>query len=124
MTAPASDPALPPTPEDDAGRRTDLAVERTQLAWWRTGLTALAVAIGVGRLVPELSDSDTTWPYVVAGILFAFYGIAMFLQGTARGRTVSRAESESPGRASRVEFLLAIAGPLLAVLVIALIAAT
>ena len=69
---------------DDADRRTDLAVERTQLAWWRTGLTALAVAIGVGRVVPELSDSETTWPYVVSGILFAIYGVALFLQGTAR----------------------------------------
>jgi putative membrane protein len=124
MTAPAGDPVSPPTPEEDAGRRTDLAVERTQLAWWRTGLTALAVAIGVGRLVPELSDSETTWPYVVAGILFALYGIAMFMQGTARGRTVSNSVGQDTRQPARVEFLLAIAGPLLAVLVIALIAAT
>src|SRR4249920_3427477 len=39
----------------DATRRTHLANERTQLAWWRTGLTALAVALGVGRVVPELA---------------------------------------------------------------------
>jgi putative membrane protein len=46
----------------DASRRTYLAGERTQLAWWRTGLTALAVALGVGRVVPELSKSAARWP--------------------------------------------------------------
>jgi uncharacterized membrane protein YidH (DUF202 family) len=39
----------PPTPfrepgVEDATRRTRLANERTYLAWWRTGLTALAYA--------------------------------------------------------------------------------
>jgi inner membrane protein YidH len=38
----------------DARRRTYLAGERTQLAWWRTSLTALGVALGVGGVVPEL----------------------------------------------------------------------
>ena len=33
----------------DATRRTHLATERTELAWWRTGLTALAVAYGSAR---------------------------------------------------------------------------
>jgi putative membrane protein len=40
----------------DATRRTRLANERTYLAWWRTGLTALAVSFGAGRLLPELSN--------------------------------------------------------------------
>src|ERR1043166_8707504 len=39
----------------DATRRTRLASERTYLAWWRTGLTAFAVAFGAGRVVPELT---------------------------------------------------------------------
>jgi putative membrane protein len=38
----------------DATRRTLLASERTELAWRRTGLTALAVALAVGRVVPGL----------------------------------------------------------------------
>ena len=33
---------------EDATRRTRLANERTYLAWWRTGLTAMAVCVGVG----------------------------------------------------------------------------
>ena len=54
-----------------------MAGERTELAWWRTGLAALAVAVGIGRLAPELQTSGATWPYVVVGIGFALYGIAL-----------------------------------------------
>ncbi len=70
----------------DASRRTYLASERTELAWWRTGLTALAVALGVGRVVPELDRGATRWPYVVAGVGFALWGILAIGSGTA-GRT-------------------------------------
>ncbi len=38
---------------EDATRRTRLANERTYLAWWRSGLTALAVGLAAGKLVPE-----------------------------------------------------------------------
>ena len=96
-----------------ADRRTRLAVERTQLAWWRTGLTSLAVAIGIGRVVPELSDSQTTWPYGAVGIAFAVYGIALFARGTSRVRP----------RASGIDVALAAAGPLLGLVIIALVAA-
>lgn len=79
-------------PDDDgadrrttlAGERTSLAGERTLLAWWRTGLTAVAVALGVGRLLPELAPHAAKWPYVVLGAGFAVYGIAMLVFGTRR----------------------------------------
>ncbi|MGI8557109.1 MAG: DUF202 domain-containing protein [Solirubrobacteraceae bacterium] len=45
-----------------ATRRTHLANERTYLAWWRTGITALAG----GKLVPSLAHG-ARWPYVVLG---------------------------------------------------------
>jgi putative membrane protein len=67
-----------------ADRRTSLANERTLLAWWRTGLTSLAVALGVGRLLPELAHGSARWPFVVIGVAFALYGIAFFLYGTRR----------------------------------------
>ena len=35
----------------DAAKRTRLANERTYLAWWRTGLTSIAVCIGLGLVV-------------------------------------------------------------------------
>jgi putative membrane protein len=72
-----------------AGQRTSLAGERTLLAWWRTGLASLAVALGVGRLLPVLAPKATRWPYVVLGAGFAVYGIAMFLLGTRRMREQS-----------------------------------
>lgn len=75
----------------DATRRTLLASERTELAWWRTGLTALAVALAVGRIVPGLDSSSQRWPYVVAGICFALYGVAVLLYGSLRRGAVERA---------------------------------
>jgi putative membrane protein len=58
----------------DATRRTRLATERTYLAWWRTGLTTFAVAVGAGKLVPALS-SGASWPYEVLGAAFALTGV-------------------------------------------------
>jgi len=77
----------------DATRRTRLAAERTELAWWRTGLTALAVALGVGRVVPELNHGLARWPYVVAGVGFAIWGVIAIAFGSARGSAVDAALS-------------------------------
>jgi putative membrane protein len=74
----------------DATRRTYLAGERTQLAWWRTGLAALAVAIGVGRVVPGIQDTETRWPYVVAGVGFALWGILAIGYGSAHRAILDR----------------------------------
>ncbi len=76
---------------EDATRRTHLANERTQLAWWRTGLTALAVALAIGRVVPELGGSPTRWPYTLVGAGFAIYGVGLVLYGNARSRQVMQA---------------------------------
>ena len=81
-----------PTPQAvDATRRTHLANERTELAWWRTGLTALAVALGVGRVVPELDRGAMRWPYVVVGVGFALWGIMAIGYGSARRVGVEKA---------------------------------
>ena len=74
----------------DATRRTRLANERTYLAWWRTGLTAFAVSLGAGKLVPALTD-ETRWPYVVVGVGFALLGVAFVAYGYRRQRLVERA---------------------------------
>jgi putative membrane protein len=74
-----------------ASERTFLASERTRLAWWRTGLATLAVAIGVGRIVPALADQSTKWPYTVVGLAFALYGVALFAYGTVRANAVESA---------------------------------
>jgi inner membrane protein YidH len=74
----------------DATRRTRLANERTYLAWWRTGLTALAVAFGAGKLVPEVAGG-TQWPYEVIGIGFAVLGLFFLGYGYVRQRRVEEA---------------------------------
>ena len=74
----------------EASRRTYLANERTELAWWRTGLTALAVSLGVGRLIPELGTGPN-WPYAVIGAGYAVLGTAYIVYGSWRERAVRRA---------------------------------
>src|SRR3954466_8633499 len=74
----------------DATRRTRLANERTYLAWWRTGLTAIAVGGGLGRIVPGVSDV-TAWPYQVVGAGFSLLGIAFIWVGYTRVRAVEKA---------------------------------
>ena len=98
-----------------------MAGERTELAWWRTGLAALAVAIGIGRLAPEL-QAGATWPYVAVGVGFALYGIALFVQGTIRGRQEADALGEERHDTHWGAAALAAAGPLLGLAVLALIA--
>ena len=74
----------------DATRRTRLAIERTYLAWWRTGLTAFAVSFGAGKLVPALTD-EKRWPYTLVGVGFALLGVAFVGYGFRRQRLVERA---------------------------------
>ena len=99
-----------------------MAGERTELAWWRTGLAALAVAVGIGRLAPELQESGATWPYVLVGIGFALYGIALFAQGTIRGREEAGPPGEEKHPMGWRTAALAAAGPVLGLAVVALIA--
>jgi len=75
---------------EDATRRTRLASERTYLAWLRSGLTALAVALGAGRLVPELAGG-TAWPYEVLGVGYGLLGIGFVAYGLRRQVAVERA---------------------------------
>jgi inner membrane protein YidH len=109
--------------EVDATRRTILAGERTELAWWRTGLTALAVALAVGRVVPGIERSETQWPYVAAGVCFALYGIAVILYGSWRRRSVERAlaRGEFPEPAPAVHGALAAGAVVLGLLTTLLI---
>jgi putative membrane protein len=76
---------------DDATRRTWLANERTWLAWLRTGLTAAAVALAVGKVVPDVADARHRWPYAVLGAGYAVLGAGLVLYGETRRRAVVRA---------------------------------
>jgi putative membrane protein len=88
----------PPSPEPrrfdedgDASRRTWLASERTVLAWLRTGLTATAVALAVGKVVPDLRDDGSDWPFIVLGAGYGLLGVVIVAYGLLRGREVDRA---------------------------------
>ena len=80
----------------DATRRTWLANERTWLAWVRTGLTCTAVALGVGKVVPDLAKAGHRWPYTVLGVGYAVLGALLVLYGFQR-----RGEVDAAIRAGR-----------------------
>ena len=101
---------------DGESKRTDLAVERTMLAWWRSALASLAVGVGIGRILPELDKEASSTPYVAVGLCFAAYALGLFGYGTWEGATVN---SRSP----RIVASIAAGGGLLCLAVAALIVA-
>jgi len=86
---PDTDPA--PGPQNsDVTRRTWLAAERTWLAWWRTGIGASAVAIAVGRFIPELTHG-ARWPFRVLGVAYGVIAIAVLIFGGIRQQRTAEA---------------------------------
>jgi putative membrane protein len=102
-------------------RRTRLANERTYLAWWRTGLTTLAVSFGAGRLVPELSTGPD-WPFEAIGVAFAAVGVAFIAYGYLRQKDVEEAltRGEYAALEKRAALLFAVVGVLLGLATLAL----
>lgn len=107
---------------EDATRRTRLANERTYLAWWRTGLTALAVGIGIGKLLPQHSDA-AHWPFEAVGVGFGVLGVALLVVGLQRTRAVEQALDRGSFApiSTQLLVLLAAAGVVLGLGVIALV---
>ena len=98
----------------DATRRTRLANERTYLAWLRTGLTALAVAVGAGKIVPGVAHVPR-WPFELLGAGFAAVGVALVAYGAERYFVVERALAAgefAPLRMKSAVVLAAIVGVL------------
>jgi inner membrane protein YidH len=104
--------AQPSSPQDsDVTRRTWLAAERTWLAWWRTGIGASAVAIGVGRIVPELTHG-ARWPFRALGIAYGLIAVAVLVVGGVRQQRTNdalRQGSYSPLSSPTVMYLTAAA---------------
>lgn len=76
--------------QQDASRRTLLAAERTWLAWWRTALGGAAVAIAVGRILPNVTHG-ARWPFTFLGIGYAILAIAVLLAGAVRQQRTAQA---------------------------------
>ena len=104
--------------------RSHLAGERTLLAWWRSGLAALAVSLAVGRVIPALIDAPKGW-FIALGTGFAVLALAFTLYGTSRQRRVARAIAGGDFRPldGRMVFLLTALLALLAVATIILVLA-
>jgi inner membrane protein YidH len=109
---------------EDATRRTRLASERTYLAWWRTGLTTLAVSLAAGKLVPELS-TGAAWPFEAIGIAFALVGLVFIVYAYLRQKQVEEAlaRGEFAPFDTRAGLAFAVVGALLAIATIVVILA-
>jgi len=91
--------------------RTRLANERTYLAWWRTGIAALAAGFAVGRVVPEVVGGRS-WPYVALGTALTVAGLVAFVYGAARYRELAASlrEGREPRQRDAALFVLAVIG--------------
>ena len=75
----------------DYSRRTLLANERTYLAWWRTGLTAITAGLAASQVVPKLAGTTDKWAYAVLGGVLAALGVCALAYGHYRRIQVERA---------------------------------
>ncbi len=113
MTPPGpGDPPVPPRPGSagdegtdsrpgtseaafaDPTRRTYLAQERTLLAWWRTALGTIGVAVAIGSLLPKLTQLPKA-PFIGLGAGYAALSLWFVLLGPERPRV----PCEAPGSA-------------------------
>ncbi|KAF0972333.1 hypothetical protein FDP41_009236 [Naegleria fowleri] len=79
-------------PNKQSEARDLLAVERTQLAWVRTGLSTIAIGIAIAKLLTTGSDSDAAkilmvtigTIFIILGLLIFFYSFVRFHYATRR----------------------------------------
>jgi putative membrane protein len=88
--------------------RTQLAHERTYLAWWRTGLAGIAAGFGVGRVLPEVIGG-TNWPYVALGTVLTAAGLAAMVYGIWHYRELQAALLQDREPRTGEGFVLALA---------------
>lgn len=99
----------------DSIYRTELAAERTWLAWWRTGIAAAAAAIAIGAVLPRVIDGPRT-PYILLGVGYALLSIGVFIAAFVRQRNVTAAIARGEDVAVHVSVvaLLSVASTVLA----------
>jgi putative membrane protein len=82
-------PPVPVDVGDMAVKQAVMAAERTWLAWWRSALVALAGALAVGRVTPQVLHV-APWPYVVLGVGYGLIAIGMVIVGALRHERLAR----------------------------------
>ena len=102
--------------------QTQLASERTFLAWCRTGIAAIVACIAVGKLLPLLTDRGEEFS-VILGLGFALVGGAAIAYGWHRHRTIVVAlrRGEFPVSDPRAMFAFTVAGTILALMALVLV---
>ena len=60
----------------------------------RQALATVAVALAIGRVLPEVLPAGTTWPYVVVGTGWGVLAVAIAAYAPIRQRTLRRAIAE------------------------------
>ena len=75
---------------DSAPRRTYLAAEHTYLAWLRSGLTSVGIALAVGRLIPALIDVSQA-AFAVLGIGYGLLGVFLIVYAAVSARRIRQA---------------------------------
>ena len=85
-------------------------------------MTSIAVAVGIGRIAPEVSNV-TRWPYELVGAGFGVLGIAFIWLGYARARAVEDALDRGSFApvGTRLPFALFIAGAVLGAAVVLIV---
>jgi uncharacterized membrane protein YidH (DUF202 family) len=87
--------------------RTQLAHERTYLAWWRT-LAGIAAGFAIGRVLPEVVGG-TNWPYIALGAALAASGLAAMVYGIVHYRELQAALREDREPRTGEAFVLVLA---------------
>lgn len=82
-------PPVPVDAADMAVKQAVMAAERTWLAWWRSALVALAGALAVGRVTPQVLHV-ASWPYVLLGVGYGLIAIGMVIVGALRHARLAR----------------------------------
>lgn len=109
----------------DGVRRAQMAAERTYLAWWRTALATVAMAVAIGRVLPAVLDAGSAWPYLAVGGAWGLLAVAIAAYAPVRQirlrRAIERGDYEHPHDAALVVLgvgggILVAASALLAVL--------
>src|SRR5689334_2636105 len=78
-----------PPQASEARTNSEMAAERTWLAWWRTGLAATVGALAVGRFAPNVLDV-AAWPYISLGCGYAAIAIGLLVTSASRQRKLLR----------------------------------
>ena len=107
---------------ESAPRRTRLAAERTYLAWLRTGLTEITVALAVGRVIPALVGGSRL-AYAILGAGYGVMGAFVIGYALLRVRRVDAALDANAAVRQDWPALVAftVAGLVLAVATVALV---